>query len=99
MRFRSRLRVFRANPTYARFDLFDFTQTSLAAHIQPKRLLPNRRSKRAADQDVVERVGAPAVHEEIERRDGPHQRVFETELVPEIAADAPALVIRDGEQD
>src|SRR5262245_798406 len=41
--------------------------------------------ERAAD-EMVKGDRAGPVHEEIERRDGPHQGVFEAELVPEIFA-------------
>src|SRR5262249_2619886 len=39
----------------------------------------------AAEPEMIERIRAAAVDHEIERRDGPHQRVFEAELVPELA--------------
>jgi hypothetical protein len=49
---------------------------------------------------TIERIKAAAVGQEIERRDEPHQRIFHAELVPEIAADPPALEIgHDQEQD
>src|SRR5262245_216784 len=57
------------------------------------------RRKSAAEQEVIERVRPAAVHEEIQHLDRPHQRVFEAELVPEIAADAPALDIGHCEED
>ena len=47
---------------------------------------------------MIERDHAAAVDQEIERRDRPHQREFETHLVPEIPADAPALDIADKEK-
>ena len=34
---------------------------------------------------------AAAVHEHEEHHERPHQRIFESELVPEVAADAPTL--------
>src|SRR6202035_5707868 len=55
-------------------------------------------SKFPADQ-MIERITAAAMDQEIERRDEPHQRIFHAELVPEIAADPPALEIgHDQEQ-
>src|SRR5215468_4728184 len=54
--------------------------------------------KRLAD-EVVKRDRAAAVDEKVERHDGPHQGVFEPELIPEILADAPALEVgHDQEQ-
>src|SRR5215470_10413379 len=48
--------------------------------------------ERVADQ-VVKRDRAAAADEKVERHHGPHQGVFEPELVPEILADPPALEI------
>src|SRR2546423_2314217 len=53
--------------------------------------------KRAAD-EVVKRDRAATMHHEVQRRDGPHQRVFETELIPEILADTPAFEIRHDQE-
>src|ERR1700730_5501686 len=58
----------------------------------------NTYSKLAPDQEMIGGDAAAAMHQEIERGQGPHQRVFEAGLVPEIAAYAPALVIRDDEK-
>src|ERR1700733_889877 len=49
-------------------------------------------SKFPADQ-MIERIKAAAVDQEIERGDQPHQRIFHAELVPEITTDPPALEI------
>src|SRR5207247_820684 len=54
--------------------------------------------ERAADQ-VVKRDRAAAVDEEVERRDRPHERVFEPELIPEIFSDPPALEVGHHEED
>src|SRR4029453_6486454 len=59
---------------------------------------PLSRSEFASDQQMIERKRGAAVVEEIERADRPHQRVFEPGLVPEIAADPPALDVRDDEE-
>src|SRR5262245_50900203 len=48
---------------------------------------------------MIERDRATAVHQEIQRGHGPHQRVFQAGLVPEISADPPALVIGHDEKD
>ena len=42
-------------------------------------------------EEMVKRDHASAMHQDVDRRHGPHQRVFETELVPEIFAHPPAL--------
>src|ERR1700730_11664227 len=57
------------------------------------------RSKLAPDQEPIERDGAAAMDEEKERGEGPHQGVFEAGLVPEIAADAAALVVGHDEEE
>ena len=46
-------------------------------------------------EQVVERIAATAVNQNAKRGDGPHQRIFQAEPVPEIAADAPAFDIGD----
>src|SRR5262245_11045069 len=48
--------------------------------------------KRIADQ-MVKRDRTAAMDEEIERHNGPHQSVFEPELIPEVFAHPPALDI------
>src|SRR5215831_17806754 len=48
---------------------------------------------------MIDRDRAAAVHQEIQYRHGPHQRVFQAGLVPEISADPPALVIGYDEKD
>src|SRR5262249_3348120 len=48
---------------------------------------------------MIDRDRAAAVHQEIQHRHGPHQRVFQAGLVPEISADPPALVIGYDEKD
>src|SRR3984957_19214384 len=47
---------------------------------------------------AVERIETAAVDENHERGNGPHQRIFETELVPKILADAPAFDIGDQQE-
>src|SRR5260370_15991113 len=47
---------------------------------------------------MSEGIGAANVRKEIERRDRPHQGVFEAERIPEIAAHAPALDVRHREK-
>src|SRR5262249_9453192 len=51
------------------------------------------RSEFTPDQEMIERDRPAPVHEEIKHAEGPHQRVFEPELIPEIAAYPPALVV------
>src|SRR5260370_37048254 len=51
-----------------------------------------------ANQKMIEGIETAAVNKEIERRDRPHQGVFEAERIPEIAAHAPALDVRHREK-
>src|SRR5262249_12776024 len=57
------------------------------------------RSEFSPDEKMIDRDRAAAVHQEIQRGHGPHQRVFEARFVPEISADPPALVIGYDEKD
>src|SRR5215471_763725 len=51
------------------------------------------------DQKVIEGIKAAAVNEEIEGRRRPHQRVFEAERIPEIAAHPPTFDVRHRQKD
>src|SRR5712671_3515120 len=51
-----------------------------------------------ANQKMIEGIETAAVNKEIERRDRPHQGVFEAECIPEIAAHPPALDVRHREK-
>src|SRR5262249_8338330 len=57
------------------------------------------RSELASDEKMIDRNRTTAVHQEIQHCHGPHQRVFEAGLVPEISADPPTLVIGYDEKD
>src|SRR5262245_52807515 len=57
------------------------------------------RSELASDEKMIDRDRATAMHQEIHHGHGPHERVFQPGLVPEISADPPALVIGYNEKD
>src|SRR5215471_1783419 len=57
------------------------------------------RSQLPTDPEMIKGVNAAAMNEEIERRHSPHRGVLEAERIPEIATDAPAFHIGDGEKD
>src|SRR5579862_3250333 len=45
--------------------------------------------------EMIERVESATVDEDVERGNSPHERIFETELIPKIFADTPTLQIGD----
>jgi hypothetical protein len=51
-------------------------------------------SEFSPNQKMIDGDRAAAVHQEIERGHGPHQREFEAHLVPEKSAHSPAFVVR-----
>src|SRR5262249_39669533 len=51
------------------------------------------RSEFTPDQEMIERERPAPMHAGIKRAEGPHQLIFEAELIQEIAAYPPALVV------
>src|SRR5262249_28066546 len=64
-------------------------------HSRPQSLRWMKRSCSSETDESVERIGARAADQDVECGDGPHQRIFQAELIPKIAADAPPLDITD----